>query len=54
MVDVLKIFRQRFPQIQLNLLEMTSAQQWQALHDGNIHIGFLRFIEPPRTLVIAA
>lgn len=55
MVDVLKIFRQRFPQIQLNLLEMTSAQQWQALHDGTIHIGFMRFIELlHRILIIAA
>ncbi|MEK3714494.1 LysR substrate-binding domain-containing protein [Paenibacillus sp. FSL R7-0333] len=50
MVDVLKIFRQRFPQIQLNLLEMTSAQQWQALHDGTIHIGFMRFIEPAQNI----
>ncbi|ASA20985.1 LysR substrate-binding domain-containing protein [Paenibacillus donghaensis] len=50
MVDVLKIFRERFPQIQLNLREMTSAQQWQALHDGTLHIGFLRFIEPAKDI----
>jgi DNA-binding transcriptional LysR family regulator len=48
MVDILKVFRERFPQIQLTLCEMTSAQQWQALHDGTIHVGFLRFIEPAK------
>ncbi|MGM1046776.1 MAG: LysR substrate-binding domain-containing protein [Bacillota bacterium] len=45
MVDILRVFRERFPQIQLTLCEMTSAQQWQALHDGTIHVGFPRFIE---------
>ncbi|MBP1992184.1 LysR substrate-binding domain-containing protein [Paenibacillus eucommiae] len=48
MVDMLSLFRERFPNIQLTLREMTSAQQWQALHDGTIHIGFLRFIEPAK------
>ncbi|WP_282937532.1 LysR family transcriptional regulator [Paenibacillus sp. RC67] len=46
MVDILKVFRERFPQIQLTLREMTSAQQGQALLDGTIHVGFLRSIEP--------
>ncbi len=48
MVDILKNFREHFPQIQLTLREMTSAQQEQALLDGTIHIGFLRSIEPAR------
>ncbi|MEK8129930.1 LysR substrate-binding domain-containing protein [Paenibacillus filicis] len=42
MVNVIKQFRERFPHVQLTLLEMTSAQQLKALHDGAIHIGFLR------------
>jgi len=42
LVDILKGFRERFPQIQLTLREMTSTQQWQALKDGTIHVGFLR------------
>ncbi|GGF67915.1 hypothetical protein GCM10010912_11160 [Paenibacillus albidus] len=50
MVDVLKIFRERFPKIQLNLRELTSAQQWQALHEGTLHIGFMRFIEPAKDI----
>jgi len=48
LVDILKGFRERFPQIQLTLREMTSTQQWQALKDGTIHVGFLRFIEPSK------
>lgn len=45
MIDLIQAFRGRFPQIQLTLREMTSAQQGQALLDGTIHIGFLRSIE---------
>ncbi|MCR8844503.1 LysR substrate-binding domain-containing protein [Paenibacillus sp. SC116] len=50
MVDILKAFRERFPQIQLTLREMTSAHQEQALLDGTIHVGFLRSIEPARNI----
>lgn len=46
MVDIVKRFRERFPQIQLTLRELTSEGQRQALHDGSIDVGFLRFIEP--------
>ncbi len=45
LVDMLKMFRERYPQVQLTLHEMTSAQQWQALHEGTIHIGFVRYTE---------
>jgi DNA-binding transcriptional LysR family regulator len=48
LVDMLKVFRERFPQIQLTLHEMTSAQQWKALHEGTIHIGFVRYTEPSK------
>ncbi|SFF07471.1 DNA-binding transcriptional regulator, LysR family [Paenibacillus algorifonticola] len=46
LVHILKAFRNQFPKIQLTLCEMTSAEQWLALRDGTIHVGFLRFIEP--------
>jgi len=45
MVDMLKLFRERNPHIQLTLREMTTAQQWQALQEGTIHAGFMRSIE---------
>lgn len=45
LVNMLKMFRERYPQVQLRLHEMTSAQQWQALHEGTIHIGFVRYTE---------
>ncbi|UHA71876.1 LysR substrate-binding domain-containing protein [Paenibacillus sp. 481] len=48
MVDIFKAFRERFPQIQLTLREMTSAQQTQALLDETIHVGFLRSTEPAK------
>lgn len=50
MVDALKIFWERFPQIQVNLRELTSALQWLTLHDGNLHIGFLSFIVPAKDI----
>lgn len=50
MVDLLRAFRERFPHIQLTLREKTSAQQGQALLDGSIHIGFLRSIEPAKSI----
>lgn len=43
MVDVLRKFRAAYPQIELTLREMTSSEQLQALADGQIHIGFLRY-----------
>ncbi|MNI07331.1 Hca operon transcriptional activator [compost metagenome] len=46
MVNVVKCFRERFPNVQLTLLEMTSAQQLKALYDGEIHVGFLRTVDP--------
>lgn len=46
MVNVVKKFRERYPDVQLTLTEMTSAQQLKALHDGKIHVGFLRWADP--------
>ncbi|MFP3388515.1 LysR substrate-binding domain-containing protein [Brevibacillus sp. SIMBA_040] len=48
MVNILKVFRELYPDIQLSLCEMTSAQQWRALYDGTIHAGFLRYMEPAK------
>ncbi|ADI05268.1 LysR family transcriptional regulator [Streptomyces bingchenggensis BCW-1] len=42
---LLHTFRQRFPEVRLNIHEMTTAPQIAALHDKTIDIGLLR--EPP-------
>lgn len=39
-------FRQQFPNVHLSLLEMTPAQQWEALVEGRIDVGFTRRLEP--------
>ncbi|MGE6226733.1 LysR family transcriptional regulator [Paenibacillus chitinolyticus] len=46
MVAVLKAFRERFPDVQLTLTEMTTAGQLQALHEAKIDVGFLRSADP--------
>lgn len=38
--DILRAFRQRFPEVRLVLREVTSYQQVQELRDGQIDIGF--------------
>ncbi|HWD78688.1 MAG TPA: LysR family transcriptional regulator [Kribbella sp.] len=42
---LLRTFRQRFPGVQLDIREMTTAPQITALHDQTIDVGLLR--EPP-------
>ncbi|GLY72815.1 LysR family transcriptional regulator [Actinoallomurus iriomotensis] len=42
---LLRTFRQRFPEVHLDIHEMTTAPQIAALHDETIDIGLLR--EPP-------
>jgi DNA-binding transcriptional LysR family regulator len=39
-------FRRQYPGVRLSLVEMTPAQQWQALVEGRIDIGFTRRLEP--------
>jgi DNA-binding transcriptional LysR family regulator len=46
MVNALKKFRGRFPDVKLTLFEMTSAQQLKAIHDGKVHVGFHRWADP--------
>jgi DNA-binding transcriptional LysR family regulator len=46
LVNVIKGFRERFPEVELSLLEMTSAEQRKALADEKIDVGFLRVAEP--------
>lgn len=46
MVNALKKFRERFPDVKLTLFEMTSVQQLKAIHDGKVHVGFLRCADP--------
>lgn len=38
---VLRIFRERFPRVELDLEEMTTSAQVQALQDGQIHLGLM-------------
>ncbi len=39
---IMRVFRDRHPDVVLALHELTSAEQVQALRDGHIHIGFVR------------
>jgi DNA-binding transcriptional LysR family regulator len=39
-------FRKQSPDVQISLVEMTSTQQWMALRDGKIDVGFTRRLEP--------
>lgn len=43
---LIREFRRLHPGVQLSLVEMTSPQQWPALIDGRIDIGFTRRVEP--------
>ncbi|MEV0172819.1 LysR family transcriptional regulator [Streptomyces sp. NPDC050803] len=43
--DLLRTYGQRFPDVHLDIREMTTAPQLTALHDGTIDVGLLR--EPP-------
>lgn len=40
--NILREFRERFPEVELTLKEMTSTEQARALNDGLIGVGFLR------------
>jgi DNA-binding transcriptional LysR family regulator len=43
---IVKRFRKQFPGVRLSLVEMTPTQQWQALVEGTIDLGFTRRLEP--------
>ena len=43
---LIQAFREQFPHVQLSMHEMTPAQQWQALTEGHIDVGFTRRLEP--------
>ncbi|MDM9383764.1 LysR substrate-binding domain-containing protein [Chlorogloeopsis sp. ULAP01] len=40
--DILRVFREQFPAVELRLHELTTAQQIQALYDKQIDIGIVR------------
>lgn len=46
--DILRVFREQFPAVELRLHELTTAQQIQALHHKQIDVGVVRsaIIEP--------
>jgi len=39
---LIREFRKRFPEVELSLAELNTSQQIEALHDGRIHVGFMR------------
>jgi DNA-binding transcriptional LysR family regulator len=39
---IIRAWRSRFPQVELVLRELTTVEQVQALHEGQIQVGFLR------------
>ena len=46
--DILRIFREQFPAVEVRLHELTTAQQIQALYDKRVDIGIVRsaIVEP--------
>ncbi len=44
--ELIRGFRKLHPRVELSLLEMISGDQWQALAEGRIDIGFTRVPEP--------
>ena len=43
---LIQTFRKHYPDVRLSLVEMTSTQQWGALVEGRIDVGFSRRLEP--------
>jgi DNA-binding transcriptional LysR family regulator len=43
---LIQAFRKMAPDVQLSLVEMTPTQQWRALIEGVIDVGFTRRLEP--------
>ncbi len=39
--DILRAFRQRYPEVKLEVQELTTAEQVRALRDGRLHAGIL-------------
>ena len=46
-------FRRQYPAVRLSLVEMPPGQQWQALVEGRIDLGFTRRLEPQYIDVLA-
>ena len=45
-IKMVRRFRRQYPGVRLSLVEMTPSQQWQALVEGRIDVGFTRRLEP--------
>jgi DNA-binding transcriptional LysR family regulator len=45
-IKIVRRFRRQYPGVRLSLVEMTPSQQWQALVEGRIDVGFTRRLEP--------
>jgi DNA-binding transcriptional LysR family regulator len=43
---LIRTVRKQYRDVQLSLVEMTSTQQWSALAEGKIDVGFTRRLEP--------
>jgi DNA-binding transcriptional LysR family regulator len=47
---ILRVFRQQYPHVELQLNELTEAEQQQALYDERIHVGLMRSLTAEDTL----
>ncbi|HEX2951874.1 MAG TPA: LysR substrate-binding domain-containing protein [Armatimonadota bacterium] len=50
--SILRRFRELYPAVELELLELPSLEQWQALRDKRIHIGFARLPEEESGIIL--
>lgn len=39
---IVKAFKKRYPEVELDLCKLTTAEQMEALQDGRVHLGFVR------------
>ena len=47
--DIIKKFKAKFPEVDLNLLDFTAKEQEAALAEGKIDVGFMRAMSPEKT-----
>lgn len=52
--EIIRRFRERLPDVELLLQELTSREQVAALHDGRIEVGLARAPAPPDAIGIAS
>jgi DNA-binding transcriptional LysR family regulator len=48
--EILRVFKKRYPEIHIDLRQLTATEQIDALHHGDIDVGFMRPLTTDRSL----